>query len=199
MAGRITYVGHATTLLELPGVRLMTDPLLRERFMHVPRHTAVPDRGVARDIDAILISHAHADHLDPPSLRVIGRETPLIVPKGTSSLLRRRGFGRLTELAPGDSTTVGGVTVTATQAVHDGRRWKFGGHRHALGYVIEAPGARIYFAGDTDLFDEMADLSGIDVALLPVAGWGSRLGWGHLDPERAAEAASVIRPRIVVP
>jgi L-ascorbate metabolism protein UlaG (beta-lactamase superfamily) len=199
LADRITYVGHATVLLELAGLRLLTDPLLRERFMHVPRHPPVPDASVGEDIDAVLISHLHGDHLDPPSLRIIGREVPLVVPERGGPTVRRRGFGSVTELAPGASTRFGPIQVTATTAIHDARRYKFGRHVPALGYLIESPGLRVYFAGDTDLFDEMEELAGVDVALLPVAGWGTRLGWGHLDPERAAEAAAIIRPRIVIP
>ena len=199
MADRITYVGHATLLLELAGLRLITDPLLRERFMHVPRHPPVPDPSHGEDIDAVLISHLHADHLDPPSLRMIGRKVPLVVPEGGGRTVRRRGFRSVTELAPGASTSIGEVGITATTAVHDARRYKFGRHVPALGYLIESAALRVYFAGDTDLFDEMEELAGVDVALLPVAGWGTRLGWGHLDPERAAEAAAVIRPRVVIP
>ena len=199
MAERITFVGHSTLLVELAGVRLLTDPLLRERFMHIQRHPEVPEPSIAEGIDAVLISHLHADHLDPPSLRMIGREVQLVVPEGGGRTLRRRGFGTLTELAPGASTTIGQIEVTATTAVHDARRYKFGRHIPALGYLIEASGLRIYFAGDTDLFDEMEDLAGVDVALLPVGGWGPRIGPGHLDPERAAEAAALIRPRVVIP
>jgi L-ascorbate metabolism protein UlaG (beta-lactamase superfamily) len=199
LADRITYVGHATILIELGGVRLITDPLLRERFMHIRRHREVPDPSVARDIDAVLISHLHADHLDPPSLRMVGSATRLIVPERAGATLRRRGFAAITELAPGSSATVDALTVTATPAVHDARRYKLGRRLPALGYVVEGAGSRVYFAGDTDLFDEMDELDGVDVALLPIAGWGPRLSRGHLDPERAAEAAERIRPRIVVP
>jgi L-ascorbate metabolism protein UlaG (beta-lactamase superfamily) len=199
LAGRITYVGHATILIEVGGQRLITDPLLRERFMHIPRHREVPDPSVAGDIAVVLISHLHADHLDPPSLRMIGSDVALVVPDGGGPTLRRRGFRAVTELAPGASTAVGELTVTATPAIHDARRWKFGRHVPALGYVIEGAGSRIYFAGDTDLFDEMKRLAGVDVALLPIAGWGPRLSRGHLNPERAAEAAARIGPRIVVP
>jgi L-ascorbate metabolism protein UlaG (beta-lactamase superfamily) len=69
---------------------------------------------------------------------------------------------------------------------------------HAVGYVVDA-GARVWFAGDTDLFPELADLAGVDVALVPISGWGPPIGRGHLDPERAAEALATIRPRFAVP
>jgi L-ascorbate metabolism protein UlaG (beta-lactamase superfamily) len=89
--------------------------------------------------------------------------------------------------------------VQAIRAEHDGRRRPFGPAAEALGYRI-AGSSRLYFAGDTDLCAEMDDLAGtVDVALLPVWGWGPRLGAGHLDPRRAAEAVLRIRPRIAVP
>jgi L-ascorbate metabolism protein UlaG (beta-lactamase superfamily) len=197
---RITYVGHATVLLELGATRILTDPLLRDRFLHVPRHSAPPDPAVAEDLDGVLISHLHMDHLDPPSLREIGREVALVVPKGAAGMLRRRGFENVTELVPGASTTLGAVRIRATRATHNGRRYKLGRRVPALGYLIESASLRVYFAGDTDLFDEMDELAGVDVALLPVAGWGPKqMGRGHLDPVSATDAAIVIRPRIVVP
>jgi L-ascorbate metabolism protein UlaG (beta-lactamase superfamily) len=100
---------------------------------------------------------------------------------------------------PGDSIVVGSVEVVATSAVHDGRRYPIGREVKSLGYDIRG-GSRVYFAGDTDLFDAMAELAdGVDVALLPVGGWGPRVGKGHLDPGRAARAAALIRPHTVIP
>ncbi len=105
----------------------------------------------------------------------------------------------MVELAPGDDAEVAGLHVTATEAVHDGRRHPRGVHADAIGFVVRgSPSA--YFAGDTDLFPGMADLAGsIDVALLPVAGWGPTLGPGHLDPASAAEAARRIAPGLAIP
>ena len=96
---------------------------------------------------------------------------------------------------------MGAARVTATEALHEGRRRPLGGPAaDAVGFLIEAAGKRIYFAGDTDLFDGMGDLAGdLDVALLPVWGWGPRLGPGHLDPDRAARAVALLRPRLAVP
>jgi L-ascorbate metabolism protein UlaG (beta-lactamase superfamily) len=201
IADRITYVGHATVLIEIGGARLLTDPALRPRLLRViHRHPPRPAAHVTEDIDAVLLSHLHHDHLDFPSLKRVGRATPVVVPAGARRTLRRHGFTNAIELRVGERTTVGGAEITATRAVHEGRRFKFGPKVEAAGYVIEAGGRRVYFAGDTDLFAEMDELAGrIDVALLPIAGWGPRLGAGHLDPPRAAEAAARIRPRIVIP
>lgn len=198
---RITYVGHATVLVELGGVRLLTDPLLRSRLLHIRRVPPPPAADVSRDIDAIVISHLHPDHLDFPSLRKVGREVEVIAPAGSAALLRRRGVRHVTEVAPGDATTVGDVEVRAVRALHDGRRYPVGPAIDALGLDVRAPGRRVFFAGDTEIFPEMADLAGdLDVALLPIAGWGPRVGGpGHLDPRTAAEAAAILRPRVAVP
>jgi L-ascorbate metabolism protein UlaG (beta-lactamase superfamily) len=198
-ADRVTYVGHATVLLELDGLRFLTDPVLRSRLVHLRRQVAAHDDSSAADLDAILISHLHHDHVDVPSLRRLGRETPMLAPPGSGSFLRRRGFGAVTELGPGESHTIGGVEVTAVEAEHaGGRAWRSVGSE-AIGFVLSGT-RRAYFAGDTDLFDGMADLAGdLDLALLPVWGWGPTLGPGHLDPERAAQAAAVLLPRIAVP
>jgi L-ascorbate metabolism protein UlaG (beta-lactamase superfamily) len=193
---RLVWVGHATALIEIGGARLLTDPLLRSRLAHLRRHGPPPAPEVMRDVDAVLISHLHHDHLDLPSLRLLPRGTPLVVPRGAARMLRRRGFGGVRELAAGESTDVAGVEVLAVDAVHDRHRLRIGLQADTLGYVA---GGAVYFAGDTDLFDGMADLAGIEVALIPVWGWGPSLGHGHLDPKAAARAAALLRPRIAVP
>jgi L-ascorbate metabolism protein UlaG (beta-lactamase superfamily) len=205
MAGRaggplaVTWVGHATVLLELDGVRLLTDPVLRDRVGPLTRIAAPASAAVSQEIDAVLISHLHADHADIRSLRMVGSATPVLAPRGAGRWLRRHGLRQLHELSPGEQTDVGAVRVTATPASHDGRRWPFGGSIEPLGFVARGSQS-CYFAGDTDLFEAMAELAGqIDIALLPVWGWGPRLGAGHLDPRRATTAAGLIAPRVAVP
>jgi L-ascorbate metabolism protein UlaG (beta-lactamase superfamily) len=196
---RLTWVGHATVLLELGGVRLLTDPLLRRRLGHLRRHGAAPLRDVVQGIDAALISHVHLDHLDVRSLRLLGRGARVIAPQGAGRTLRRIGFARVDELVAGDRVTVGDAVVTAVPALHDGRRRPLARPAGTLGYTI-AGANRVYFAGDTDLYDGMRALAGqVDVALLPVWGWGPSIGPGHMDPLRAARAAALVRPRIAVP
>ena len=195
----VTYLGHATVLMELDGTRLLTDPVLRARVGPLRRQGAPPARDGWKDLDAVLISHLHHDHADLPSLRQIGRDVPVLAPPGAGKFLERRGFSTVSELAPGESSRVGGIAVTASEASHSGGRL-FAGATEAVGFLLSGSRRRIYFAGDTDLFDGMEGLAGeLDLALLPIWGWGPSLGPGHLDPERAARATALLSPRIVVP
>lgn len=196
---RLTWVGHSTVLVELDGVRLLTDPLLRNRLLHLLRVSGPVEAGALGDVDAALISHFHYDHLDLDSLRSLGASLQVVVPAGGAGYLRKRGFGRVDELGIGDEAQVGPVAVRATPAEHDTRRGLVGGNAIAVGYAVLGS-ARVFFAGDTDLYDELDGLvPDLDVALLPVAGWGPRLPAGHLDPHAAAEAVRRLRPRIAVP
>ena len=198
-ADRIVFLGHATILIEVGGVRLLTDPLLRARVVHLRRQTALMDLSVSAHPDAALISHLHHDHLDLASLRLLGSDTPLLVPAGAGAWLRRRGFETVTEMRVGEVARVGAVTITAIEARHEGRRHPGGPRAQALGYLV---GGRqeVYFAGDTELFDGMRrGPQQLDVALLPVAGWGPKLGPGHMDPLDAARAVRLLKPRVAIP
>jgi L-ascorbate metabolism protein UlaG (beta-lactamase superfamily) len=196
--GRLTWLGHSTTVIELGGVRIITDPVVRARVAHLRRPAHVPPEALAA-ADLVLVSHVHWDHLDLPSLDLIERDTPIVVPAGAGRLLDRHGFQHIVEVKAGDVFAVQDVSVRATHAEHTATRGPFGVRAPALGYLIERP-RKIYFAGDTDLFAGMAALSGsLEVALLPIWGWGPRLPPGHLDPERAARALQLLRPRIAIP
>jgi L-ascorbate metabolism protein UlaG (beta-lactamase superfamily) len=193
---RVTWLGHATVLVELGGVRLLTDPVLRSRVAHLRRHGPAP--APPRRIDAVLVSHLHYDHLDLPSLRMVEPRPRVVCPVGASDFLARAGFREADELAPGESAEVGEVRVEATPADHDGTRRPGGPVANPIGFRLRGEHS-VYFAGDTDLFDGMEDLGPVDVALLPVAGWSPKLGPGHMDAERAARAAALLRPRVAVP
>jgi L-ascorbate metabolism protein UlaG (beta-lactamase superfamily) len=193
----ITWIGHSTVLIELDGVRLLTDPLLRNRVAHLRRVVPV-EAGAGSNADAVLISHLHYDHLDLPSLRRLDRSRLLVVPRGARSLVAKQGFRHVVEIEAGERVDVNGVTVEATYAEHDGNRGPLGAKAVAVGFLVAGTG-RVYFAGDTDLFEQMSDLAPLDVAILPVAGWGPRLPPGHLDPRLAAQALALLRPRVAVP
>ena len=193
----LTWLGHSTTLLELDGVRVLTDPVLRRRFAHLVRRAPDPELD-GRPIDAVLISHAHRDHLDLPSLRRLPEGVRVVVPRGVEPLVARAGLRDATELREGDELAVGDVHVRAVPALHDGGRGLRRDTTDTIGFLIRGSSI-VYFAGDTDVFPEMEALRPVDVALLPVSGWGPRVPAGHLDPARAARALQLLRPRYCVP
>lgn len=193
------FLGHSTVLLEMDHMRVLTDPLLADRLGPLHRHAGDAAQALKDvEVDLVLISHAHHDHLHLPSLRRLGGRPRIVVPQGLGRLLTSVGHD-IVEIRVGEQLQVGPLRVHAIHARHHGGRRPLGPTSMALGYRVVGM-SRVYFAGDTDLFPEMADLAGsVDVALLPVWGWGPRLGSGHLDPRRAAEAVVRIRPRLAVP
>ena len=197
MAGSLRWIGHSTVLVELDGIRLLTDPLLRERIVMLRRSEPL-DSGSLEDLDAVLISHIHYDHLDLGSLRRLQGAKTIVLPRGAGALMHRRLPASVHELDAGEELAIGSVTVRAVPAEHGSSRL-FGKKTEALGYVVSGT-RKVYFLGDTDLFPALADIApDADVALIPIWGWGPSLGAGHLDPRKAAEALALIRPRIAVP
>jgi len=195
----VTFVGHSTVLLEVDGVRVLTDPLLRLRVGVLIRRSPLPSAAVYRDLDAVIVSHAHLDHLDVPSLRLIDKDTPVLAPLATKRLIKRLGFADVTEMEPGQSRDVGSVRIVATPARHGITRYPMSEPGNTLGYLIQGR-LTAYFAGDTGLFDGMARCAGeLDLALLPVGGWGPRLPEDHLNPLTAAKALRLLQPAVAVP
>jgi len=197
---RLTFLGHSTVLVDLDGVRVLTDPMLGHLAAGVIRRqvpAVLPDLLVG--LSAVFISHGHWDHLDLASLRALPGQPAIIVPVGLGRVVAKAARGAVHELRAGDKLQIGGLTLEAIHAEHGRRRSPLTSAEASLGVLITGSSS-VYFAGDTDLFPAMSQLAGrVDVALLPVGGWGPRLGRRHLDPGRAAEAAVRIQPAIATP
>ena len=200
MGDRLTFLGHSTVLVDLDGVRVITDPLLGHMAGGaIRRQTPAVSADTLEGLSAVFISHGHWDHLDLASLRALPGKPAVIVPVGLGRIVAKVARGPVHELRAGDRLQVGGLTLEAVHAEHGRRRSLFTTADGSLGILL-AGSTGVYFAGDTDLFPAMGQLVGrVDVALLPIGGWGPSLGRGHLDPVRAAEAAARIGPKIAMP
>jgi L-ascorbate metabolism protein UlaG (beta-lactamase superfamily) len=198
---RVTFLGHASTVIEMDGVRLVTDPVLRRLVGPLYRRVPQPLTEPLTDPDVILISHLHLDHYDPRSLRLFRRDTPILAPLGAGLSLRWRGFKDIHEVVPGERLRVGPLEVVGTDAKHRGTRHPLAARTPSLGYVVS--GSRsVYFAGDTGFFSAIADVwpERLDLALLPIAGIGPLMPeFKHLSPRHAVMAMELLRPRLVVP
>jgi L-ascorbate metabolism protein UlaG (beta-lactamase superfamily) len=201
----VTWWGHATATIEVAGRRILTDPVLTGRVAHLSRVAGPLPTPTALQADVAVVSHLHHDHLHVPSLRLLPPTVRIVGPVGTASVLTRSApelARRVEEVAVGDVVEVGDVRVLVVAALHDGRRSPMSRHQGpALGFVAESDehSSRVWFAGDTGLFPAMADIGPVDVAVLPVGGWGSTLGPTHLDPVDAAEAVRRVGARDAVP
>lgn len=196
---RITFLGHSTVLIEMEGTRLLTDPVLGHVLWSIRRRAPSVAAHHLDQVDAVFISHGHFDHLDLKSLRALPGTPIVIVPAGLGRIVGRTGLGEVHEMQAGERLRLGELELEMVPAAHGRRRSPRVTSSGALGCLVSGH-ATVYFAGDTDVLPAWEGLAGrVDVALLPVGGWGLRLGRGHLDPEMAARAAAVLRPSVAVP
>ena len=178
------WLGHATVLLRVGGMTILTDPVLSNRvgvglglFTGGPGGIVAPALSVRElpQIDLILISHAHFDHLDRPTLARLPKQTPVVTADQTRDLIRDLGFRRVTEMRWGESLDFGGVTLTARQVRHWGARTFHDHHRGFNAYLIEsnaAPKRRVLYGGDTAYQDYFRDVGrGVDLAVLGIGGY----------------------------
>ena len=214
---RITYIGHATLLLEIGGLRILTDPNFESSLgKFLPRVTA-PGIALAQlpRLDALLLTHAHFDHLSFRSLAQLPRNIPLFAPGVITKWLARKGYDNAVALNPGEQTDLmgRGLRIHAGRATHTGSRYGVDRWRSAANmYLLENDDESAFFAGDTALTDETHHLveqvlwtgnRELDVAMLPIGhapAWKRRaFRRGHLTGEDALRLFTLLRARAMVP
>ena len=204
---RITLVNHSTVLVQQPGSNILTDPIWSERASPVswlgPKRRRKP--GVRMDdlpdIDAVLISHNHYDHLDLPTLRRLAArgDSKFIVPARAASLLRLEKIGPAHEMDWGESLSLRGFTIHCVPALHFSSRKLYDRNKTLwCGYMIESQEGLVYFAGDTAFGDHFAqvrnNLGAPDIALLPIGAYEPRwfMSPVHMAPEEAVRAHEIL-------
>ncbi len=210
----LAWLGHTTVLLNFHGLTILTDPALGNRIgLGLGFGTLGPKRFIAPalrveelpPIDVVLLSHAHLDHLDMPTLsRLPGR--PLVVSAhATADIFGPKRFAATHELRWGENVTLrtakGELRVEAVEVKHWGARWRSDTHRGYNGYILRREGRAVLFGGDTAMTDTFAALRGrgpFDVAIMPI---GAYRPWvrSHCTPEEALQMADAAGARHIVP
>ncbi len=200
----LTWIGHASFLIQAPGVNLLIDPNWA-RWLKVIKRMREPglELHALPDIDAVLITHAHFDHLDKRTLRKVAAEQPIVVPRNVGRLVHGLGFDRVHELEVWESMQLGPVKVTMTPAHHWGAQMLADSHRGFGGFIIEVEGRSIFHCGDSAYFPGFAEIGKrvpVDVALLPIGAYDPPSGREvHMTPEEALRAFVELGAQTFVP
>jgi L-ascorbate metabolism protein UlaG (beta-lactamase superfamily) len=212
---RVTYIGHATLLIEIGGLTLLTDPNFDPKLGRILPRVSAP--GIALEglpkLDAILLTHAHADHLSFDSLDRLPQTTPVFAPPAIASCLSSLGYAQARALSPGETLRLGNLEVNAAVATHKGNRYGFDRWRaDASMYLLTSPTESCFFAGDTALVEDTHHLverhlwdkgRSLELALLPIgwAPWWKKTGFrkGHLTHDDALMLFERLRADVLVP
>jgi L-ascorbate metabolism protein UlaG (beta-lactamase superfamily) len=201
-SAKITWIGHASTLIDLGGQRVLVDPLGRRRCRN------------AGEYHAVLITHSHVDHLNRWTLAALDKGAPLFVPRGAGPVVADLGFSSVTEVEPGDQLCVGKLDIISVPTRHDSGRWRRGDKPLCTGYVVAHEGMTVHHAGDVDMstfdvFDDIGKNFRLDATLLPIGGmlpvWYYRLRQRaldrgvHIDPDTALGIAERLGAKTMVP
>ena len=210
----LAWLGHATVLINFFGIRILTDPTLFPRVgIRLPGFTIGPKRLTAPalefhelpNVDLVLLSHAHFDHLDLRTLRCFDESTRVITARATRDLLKGTRFSHITELDWGQSKNLsiaaGQIEITAFPVKHWGARTQRDTYRGYNGYLIERSGHRVIFAGDTAMTENFAALprhGPTDIAIMSIGAYNPWIH-SHCSPEQAIEMANAAGAHFIMP
>ena len=201
------WIGHATVLLRIGGMNILTDPVFSARIgvglglaTGGPRRFFAPAIGLSRlpPLDLILVSHAHFDHLDRPTLNRLPKHVPVITSEHNSDLISDLGFASVTELRWGESRELGSLKITGQEVRHWGARTFLDDHRGFAAFLMEAGRRRVLFGGDTAWCDCFRDIGRVDLAILSISAYDPYIA-AHATPEQAWEMANQMRADAVMP
>jgi L-ascorbate metabolism protein UlaG (beta-lactamase superfamily) len=205
------WLGHSTVLLKIDGVTIVTDPVFSKRVglnfgpMTIGLKRLVEPALRVKQIprpDLILLSHAHMDHFDLPSLRALeSKSTRVVTSAMTSDLLRTKRYSSVDELGWGETARIGDVSVRAFEVNHWGARMRSDTWRGFNGYLIETPRYRVIFGGDTAItpaFRALRSSRRLDLAIMPIGAYNPWIR-AHCTPEQALQMADDAGAELILP
>lgn len=202
---RVTWIGHAAFFVQFEGHSVIIDPnwanwhgIVRRR-----RRPGLPLQEIP-ELDLVLVTHAHFDHLHKPSLKVLQSRDGIVVPRGSGSLVRTLGFPAVHEVKIWDRLEFGELGVVHTPSHHWGARYLHDTHRDYGGYLIEVNGKSVFHCGDSAWFDGFSEIGrrhpDIDVALMPIGAYDAPSGRDvHMNPEEAVRAFAEMGAKVLIP
>jgi L-ascorbate metabolism protein UlaG (beta-lactamase superfamily) len=203
-AVRITWIGHASFYLQFAGHSVIVDPNWASWHGPVKRQIK-PGLKLADvpEVDLVLVTHAHFDHLHKPSLKILQAREGVVVPRGSASLVKRLGFPAVHEMKVWDELNFDQLQVIHTPSHHWGARFLHDTHRDYGGYLVSAGGKSVFHCGDSAYFDGFAEIGrrhSIDVALMPIGAYEAPSGRDvHMNPEEAVRAFADLGAQVLIP
>ncbi len=201
---RITWIGHASFFVQFADHSVMVDPNWAKWHGPVKRQRQ-PGLNLREvpEVDLVLVTHAHFDHLHKPSLKILQAREGIVVPRGSKSLVKRLGFPAVHEMKIWDQLNFDELEVIHTPSHHWGARFIHDTHRDYGGYLIRAGGKSVFHCGDSayfDGFEEIGKRFEIDVALMPIGAYESPSGRDvHMNPEEAVQAFADMGAKVLIP
>lgn len=201
---RITWIGHASFFLQFAGHSVVIDPNWARRHGPFKRINApgLPLNAVP-ELDLVMVTHAHFDHLHKPSLKILQAREGIIVPRGSGSLVRKLGFPSVHEMRIWDEIAFGNLAVTHTPSHHWGARYIHDVHRDFGGYIVRAGDKTVFHCGDSAYFPGFTEIGSrmpIDVALMPIGAYEAPSGRDvHMNPEEAVRAFADLEAKVMIP
>ncbi len=200
----LNWIGHSTFWIRMGGYSVLIDP--NWALWHGPvkrlNHPGVRLKDMP-EMDMILVTHAHYDHLHKASLRALKSRMGLVVPRGCEPIVRRCGFSHIYEISIGERFRFEGLSVEMTPVKHWGARMLHDTHREYGGYLLEAGGVSVFHCGDSAYFDgfrRIGEKASIDVALMPIGAYEAPSGRAvHMNPEEAVRSFIDLRAKWLVP
>ncbi len=200
----VTWIGHASFLIQFPNHNLLVDPNWA-KWLKVIKRMKHPGLNIADlpDIDLVLVTHAHFDHLDRRTLRKVAAAQPIVVPFEVGNLVHDLGYSSVHELGYWETFKLGPLKITLTPCHHWGARVLHDTHRGFGGFIIQGGGKTVYHCGDTAYFPGFKEIGrrfDIDVALLPIGAYDPPSGREvHMNPEQSIQALTDLGAKVMVP